>query len=208
VFGDIDLKVEFEKVYKTYICNDTKKKYAGLTIFDGGVEYDPPVRDIVGFESVKKNTSQLLSDVQEQTITFLLNKQTQEAVKYIKEVKQKIKNNEYDNYYISQPQGMSKSIASYKNRPFNVTASLNSKSILKFNILPGQRMYVLKCRSSGKYPFPKSGWIAFTDDYPLPSDFKPNIDYYIDAIDSKIKSLFETVGMSIDGTTQEKLEWW
>ena len=205
-FKDTNFVVEFDKLYSSYLVGDAKKRYAGMISWEDGLKYESQVRDVKGFEAVKKNISPILVDVQNKTIELLLKDKKSNAHKYVLEIKEKIKKGDYDNKYLAQPQSTNYKRMYTKTQPFHLIAKENTQSLLNRKIPPNQIAYVLKVKSSGTFPFPKGGWISFTDDFVLPEDFRPDDEYYLNAVDLKVKLLFEVANLSLSGTMQKRLD--
>ncbi|WP_291998749.1 DNA polymerase domain-containing protein [Caldivirga sp.] len=82
--NEMGFEVKIDKVYSKLIFTESKKRYIGLTM-DGEV-------DIVGFEAVRGDWSELARNVQEKVAELVLRRNVDEAVKYVKAVIDDLRN--------------------------------------------------------------------------------------------------------------------
>ncbi|MHA1238012.1 MAG: DNA-directed DNA polymerase [Candidatus Odinarchaeia archaeon] len=76
---EMGLEIKPDKIYKRVFFTEAKKRYAGI-LEDGTL-------DIVGFETIRGDWSELAKEVQENVIKIVLEKRdVKEAVKYVREV--------------------------------------------------------------------------------------------------------------------------
>ncbi len=77
-------EVKIDKIYSKLIFTESKKRYIGLTV-DGDI-------DIVGFEAVRGDWSELARAVQERVAELVLRSSVDEAVKYVRSVIDDLRN--------------------------------------------------------------------------------------------------------------------
>lgn len=85
--NEMGFEVKVDKVYDKVIFTESKKRYVGLTK-DGEV-------DIVGFEAVRSDWSDLAKEVQENVAKIVLTKGVQEAVNYVRGVIQRLREGKF-----------------------------------------------------------------------------------------------------------------
>lgn len=86
---ELGLEIKVDKVYKRVFFTEAKKRYVGLT-GDGRI-------DIVGFEAVRGDWTDIAKDVQEEVAKIILTtKNVGEAVNYVRRVVESIKSNAID----------------------------------------------------------------------------------------------------------------
>jgi len=81
---NLGLEIKVDKVYRRLFFTEAKKRYVGLTQ-DGTI-------DIVGFEAIRGDWSEIAKDIQVEVARLVLDKMnTKEAVAYVREVIEKLR---------------------------------------------------------------------------------------------------------------------
>jgi DNA polymerase I len=78
------LKVEFKKLYSKWFQGGKKKKYAGITIWDGG-KFVTPEPDITGFESKRSSTPLWTRRIQKELLQVVLTSDKATVEKFVKD---------------------------------------------------------------------------------------------------------------------------
>jgi len=78
------LKVEFKKLYSKWFQGGKKKKYAGITIWDGG-RFVTPQQDITGFESKRSSTPLWTRRIQKELLQVVLTSDKKTVEKFVKD---------------------------------------------------------------------------------------------------------------------------
>jgi DNA polymerase I len=107
------LELKFEKIFKTFLIL-TKKRYAGWAFEPTDGEWKEYI-DMKGIETVRRDWCELTSEVTAKVIELILKKEDiKEAIKYVKDVIQKLKRNEIPFEKLAIVKGITKPINSYK----------------------------------------------------------------------------------------------
>jgi DNA polymerase I len=86
VYDELGLEIKVDKIYKRVFFTEAKKRYVGLTE-DGKI-------DIVGFEAVRGDWTDIAKDVQEEVAKIVLTtKNVNEAVNYVRKVIEELRAN-------------------------------------------------------------------------------------------------------------------
>jgi DNA polymerase I len=85
VYRELELEIKIDKVYRKVFFTEAKKRYIGLT-YDGRI-------DIVGFEAVRGDWSELAKELQEKVAEIVLSTESiDKAVEYVKQVIKELEN--------------------------------------------------------------------------------------------------------------------
>lgn len=163
--NELGFEVKIDKIYRKLIFTESKKRYIGLTI-DGDI-------DIVGFEAVRGDWSELAKDVQEKVAELVLKRSVNEAVEYVKSVINNLMNYRFTLDDVIIWKTLDKNINEYKALQPHVIAA---KRMIERGYMVGKGDtigYVIIKDSSDKltqkaYPY------MFVDDIK-----KIDVDYYI-----------------------------
>jgi len=86
VYDELGLEIKVDKIYKRVFFTEAKKRYVGLTE-DGKI-------DIVGFEAVRGDWTDIAKDVQEEVAKIVLTtKNVNEAVNYVRKIIEELRAN-------------------------------------------------------------------------------------------------------------------
>ncbi|MEM4594554.1 MAG: DNA polymerase domain-containing protein, partial [Zestosphaera sp.] len=86
VYEELGLEIKVDKIYKRVFFTEAKKRYVGLTE-DGRI-------DIVGFEAVRGDWTDIAKDVQEEVAKIVLTtKNVNEAVNYVRRIIEELRTN-------------------------------------------------------------------------------------------------------------------
>jgi len=107
------LELKFEKIFKSFLIL-TKKRYAGWAFEPSDKDWKDYI-DMKGIETVRRDWCELTSEVVAKVIELILKKEDiKEAIKYVKDVIQKLKRNEIPFEKLAIVKGITKPINSYK----------------------------------------------------------------------------------------------
>lgn len=108
------LTFEFEKLYRRFFQNDSKKRYAGLKVWSEGQHLSEPSPDITGYEAKRSDSAEVTEEVQPEVIKRILNGQTFEEVsEYISSLVERIQSQEADLYKIAKPKSLGQPLEQY-----------------------------------------------------------------------------------------------
>lgn len=115
------LAIEFEKYYKRFYMPESKKRYAGMVLWDDGEECLD--WEIVGFEFVRGDWPKPSKNFQEKLIHHRLKDSDNEKVREVcRKYKRKLYNGEFDDQLVTWT-GLNQKIEEYDNRTPYVTAA-------------------------------------------------------------------------------------
>lgn len=109
---------EFEKLYRRFLQTGSKKRYAGLKVWDEGQYLDDPKLDVTGYEAKRSNVPEIGSEVQEEILERVLNgEKFVEVSEYLQGVVQGVQEGEIELRKIGIPGVLNKHPREYPNRP-------------------------------------------------------------------------------------------
>ncbi len=158
-----DIKVD--KVYQRVFFTEAKKRYCGL-LEDGRV-------DVVGLEAVRGDWSELAKEIQEKVIDIILREgKPDKAVKYIREIINKLRNGEIPLEKLVIWKTLSKKIEEYE---VDIAHVRVAKMLMRagYKISKGEKIGYIICKEGEKLAEKAKPYI-FVKDY---SDV--DVDYYI-----------------------------
>ena len=114
VTGELkDLKLEFEKIYKTFLIL-TKKRYAGWKFYRENGQWKDEI-DTKGIETVRRDWCPLVSETLENVINIILKEgDVKKAIAYVKGVFNDLQNNRVPIEQLTVVKGITKNIESYE----------------------------------------------------------------------------------------------
>lgn len=109
---------EFEKLFRRFIQTGSKKRYAGLKLWNEGQYLEEPKLDVTGYEAERTDIPELTSEFQEEVIKKVLGgKKFEEVSKYFQKVIGGLESGETDIRKIGMPGVLNKPPEDYPNRP-------------------------------------------------------------------------------------------
>ena len=127
-----DYEIKFEKYFIKYCCLGAKKRYFGEIEGRDSLE-------VKGFEDIRSDASKLTKTVQEKIMRFVLDKDRQGAVDYLKSVSANFANYSYDD--IAIPKGLSMDLDAYKTEVDYVRGAKWVKTKYNVNMGAGDRVW-------------------------------------------------------------------
>jgi len=186
------LNLEFEKVYKTLLITNAKKKYAGRLIWKGK---DCDKLDITGFESVRSDNPQIGRDFLSNVLEMICYEKPQEEVDvYIKKFEKELKN--YSAEELAFPITLVRKLETYKNQ-IHARASRHSNQYHNANIKGGDK---IKWIYVERTPFgvANSNVVAFKNGKRMPEGYEIDMKKMCERIIwNKIEKVYEFRGWSI-----------
>ncbi|UXD21469.1 DNA polymerase [Ignicoccus pacificus DSM 13166] len=161
----LGFEVKIDKIYKKLFFTEAKKRYAGI-LEDGRI-------DIVGFEAVRGDWAEVAKEVQEKVIELILKEgNTDEAIKYVKDVIEKLRKGEIDIEKLVIWKTLEKDFSEYKTEPPHVVAAKRAR-LKGYEFKKGDKVGYVIVRGSGKLA--QRAWPWFMVD-----KSKIDVNYYID----------------------------
>ena len=103
------LAFEFEKLYRRFVQAGSKKRYAGLEVWEEGQWLDEPESDVTGFEAQRSSSPVITEIVQPETIKLILRGgDFDEVSEYIQRMIESIKSEELPLYHVAEPKSFGK----------------------------------------------------------------------------------------------------
>ena len=192
---ETNFKLEFEKYYSRLLVL-TKKRYAGYLIYKDGYKIDKEL-SYRGIEMRRQDAPAVVKDFQDKLIRMVLNGATTADMRtYIDEVLKNIE--KYDINYIAKPGKLDKPVSEYKTVTDQVSAVLYARKYLKNSINVRERfMYTKVARVPEGYPMPPRGWVAWTDEHPLPEGFKIDVNYVKTALERAAERILSAINLNL-----------
>lgn len=136
------LQMQFEKVFKKILFVGVKKRYAGIMRWFDGEEVDDI--KIMGFESRRSDSPQIIRDFQKQLFNLVLRGASKEQVlKFVSDFKTKFYTLRED---LGIPKGISQKPEEYKNLPIHIRAAKTSNERHGTNYTYGDKIKFLYIR--------------------------------------------------------------
>lgn len=189
--SDSNMKVEFEKMFRRLILQ-TKKRYAGLINWEDGEEKD--IIKIAGMAARRSDTSALSKRIQKHILdTILRGGSKEEVINYIRDIINKIINNEITKEELAIPTKLNNKIEDYKVQNIPKVRGVKwSNKNLKTQFSAGQKflmVYVIH---------PETDVVCFEEEDQL-KDLKIDKETMIDKVVMlKIQEIFNAIGWEID----------
>ena len=147
---ELGFEIKIDKIYKRVFFTEAKKRYAGL-LADGRI-------DIVGFEAVRGDWSELAKEVQEKIVEIILKEgNTSKAIEYVRKVISDLTNNKIPLNKLIIWKTLSKKLEEYSVDAPHVTAARRMKEA-GFEVSKGDKIGYVIVKGSGKvssraYPY-------------------------------------------------------
>jgi len=185
-----DLQIKCEKIFKRWFQSGTKKRYAGLVVYEDGKEI-PEFTYIRGFDVRRSSSPPYGRAIQEVGINIMLHKGKEEFLEMVKTEEAKWAAKSIDPKTIGIPCGINQPLAKYKSHPIHITAALYSNRHLGKNFKYGDKPIYYYVNH------PQTHVIALDWDEAFPAD------YVIDwenmkrrCLDMPLNPLMEALGLA------------
>lgn len=186
------LEINFEKVFGTIFFSGAKKRYVGKLKWLNGKEVDDIL--IVGFESKRSDSPQVIRNFQKEVFKLILNKSDESIVtKYILEFIDKFKTLKEE---IGIPIGVTKELDSYKNVPIHIRACRLSNKRHGTKFKSGDKIkYVYVNKVPERFEF--ENVIAFKDN--IWKGYEIDYDRMIERlIRMKVETIYDSLGWDLE----------
>ncbi|MBE9391671.1 DNA polymerase II [Fervidicoccus fontis] len=163
--SELGLEIKIDKIYKKLFFTEAKKRYVGITIDN--------IIDIVGFEAIRGDWSEISKDIQIEIARLILEKGTTEkAIEYTKEIIRNLKEKKIPIDKLVIWKTITKPIEEYEvDAPHVTAAKLYQEYGLK--ISPGDKVGYVVVSGEGKISEKVKPYFAATLD-------EIDVDYYVD----------------------------
>jgi len=162
---ELGFEVKLEKVYRRVFFTEAKKRYVGLTM-DGKI-------DVVGFEAVRGDWSELAKETQLNVMEIVLNTgDVDRAVQYVKEVIGKLRQGEVPVSKLVIWKTLTKRAAEYEAQAPHVTAARIMEK-LGYRVVPGMKIGFIVTRGTGRVSERARPYFIVKPD-------EVDVDYYVD----------------------------
>ena len=193
------LKVNFEKFASRIVFVEAKsgggakKKYCANWTYMKGKEIDEV--EIKGFDAIRRDNSVITKSLQRDVLENIARGNNEKVGVMIKEVIDKMRDNEYPIRDIALAKTLNKELNEYKGKPDFVRAVEYSNKFNNANIQGGD---MIKLLHVVKIPgMPPTNVFAFTDESEIPNGTQINIEKMIDkTIKGKLENIIKVVGLS------------
>ncbi|MFW6246661.1 MAG: DNA polymerase domain-containing protein [bacterium] len=194
------LKIEFEKTYKKIFSGGAKKRYAGCLAYYKGKVVDK--LQVVGFEVVRSDQSQVAKSTQENVFKMLLkdNKEKKEVMSYLKKVISDIKANKYNYEELGIPTPLKKPVNEYMTNTPVVRGVVYSNKELGLDIRSGEKFLLLYVKNN-----PKTDVIAIRGNEEVPKGTMIDYEKHIEeAVSQKMEKIFESLKWNMSELAGQK----
>ena len=195
---DHSMSLKFEKQYATMLVEGVKKRYAGLKIWEEGVEKDYEI-DVTGYETVKSDTHEMFRTTQAELFKLLLNGAKQPEIQTFVDAK-KAEMFAKPGVELSFAKALTKPLHKYKVRAQHVKAVEYGMHAFAWEFEQGQRIYMIKVKGRPD-GFPEhEGIIPIDEDLGVPEIWEPFVDrenIWYEAIGKKLDATLARIGMDV-----------
>jgi len=193
------LKVNFEKFASRIVFVEAKsgggakKKYCANWTYMKGKEIDEV--EIKGFDAIRRDNSVITKSLQRDVLENIARGNNEKVGVMIKEVIDKMRDNEYPIRDIALAKTLNKELNEYKGKPDFVRAVEYANKFNNANIQGGDMIKLLHVI---KIPgMPPTNVFAFTDESEIPNGTQINIEKMIDkTIKGKLENIIKVIGLS------------
>jgi len=193
--------IGFEKVCSPILFVGVKKRYASRIVFEKNKKVD--YIDVKGFDSVRSDTPEFLSDVQMKLFEMILYDK-KEVIPYLRDIYQKIQRCEYTYEELGVPKSLQKDVVEYESPiPFHVRACIYSMRHLGMKFSKGSKFRVLFVKNIKGYP--KTDVLAFYEEKDLKDlDIEIDKNKYVEWLEKKCEKILNAVGIRFNEIKREK----
>lgn len=189
------LTFEFEKLYRRFVQAGSKKRYAGLEVWEEGQWLDEPESDVTGFEAQRSSSPIITSLVQPGTIKLILRGgDFDEVSEYVQHMVEAIKSQELPLYHVAEPKSFGKpSFDDYGGTSPALRAVQHSNQHLGYNWNASDSVWMYHVDRTPAMRGTDVIALEWNDD--LPEGYTLNVEKIVDkAIKSPLEPILEVAG--------------
>jgi DNA polymerase elongation subunit (family B) len=192
------MSLKFEKQYASMLVEGVKKRYAGLKVWEEGVDKDFEI-DVTGYETVKSDTHTMFRFAQAELFRLLLNgADTKDIQEFVN--KKKAEMFAKPGHELSFSKSISKPLHKYKVRAQHIKAVEYGQEAFSWTYGEGDRVFMVKVKGCPEgYP-EHEGIIPIDEDAGVPEIWEPFVDrqsIWYDAIGKKLDATLARIGMDV-----------
>ena len=188
-----NLRIKIDRYFKRVLFTGVKKRYAGWVVEEAGTPCD--YIHVAGFESVRRDTSEVTRRLQKEVFELLLRGKKGEIAGIIRNTIKDMRAGKYSLNDVAIPKTLSKPLTGYKTSIDYVRGSLYANKHFGLDIREGDMVRMLYVRRVPGYPH--TDVVCFLDESQLP--VRPEIDWdkmISRTIRMKLEEIIELGGIS------------